>query len=184
MNTMIESDTRGIDALTGQSGDSVEQLPPLLWNQLVAEWGEMPERPYTAPFDDEPWQQLPTMEDLAQLWETSPLVSIMLHKLAIKVHGDGEDLPMFIARQWELADTELRLKREREAADATGEPVHAGGSGEAAGLGAAAALGGGGNVSGRSKNRHKVGKSRKTPLDPNAGKASPVHGWCGVGETS
>ena len=181
MTTMIESDTRGIDALTGQTGDNVEQLPPLLWNQLTAEWGEMPERPYTAPFDDEPWQQLPTIEDLEELWLTSPLISIMVHKLAAKVHGDGEDLPMFIARQRELAYVELRLKREREAADATGEPVHAGGSGGAASHGAAAALGGGGDVPRKPKNRNKVGKSRKTPLDPNAGKASPVHGWCGVG---
>lgn len=177
---MIESDTRGIDALSGETDANVAQVQPLLFHQLMEEMADQfPVAPLSGPdleFDDEPWRQLPTMEDLEGLWLVAPAVDIMIHKLALKVHGEGPDLPKFIATQRDLAAMELQWIREREAENAANQAADIGGPGEAAAVASAAGLGSGRVVPGGSENSGPVGKSRKARGKANSRGASPVHG--------
>lgn len=126
-----EPDMCGIDALT----DNVPMLPPLLFDQLMAEMADQfPVAPLSGPeleFNDAPWRALPTLEDLEGLWLASPAVEIMLHKLAVAAHGEGPDLPVYMAQQRWLADIEVELRNQREAsnADTAADGVDAGAAG-------------------------------------------------------
>lgn len=176
---MIETDTRGVDALTGDMPDTV--TPPLsIWEGLLADLGPAPQVPTsswtdTYPFDDEPWRALPTLEDLEKIWLGSPTVDIMIAQLAIKVHGDGPDLPKFIATQRDLAAMELAWIKEREADNATDNRR----PGEPAGLTSAAHLGDSVDVPGEPENSHPVGKGRKAGSRKNTGRPSKVSGVTG-----
>lgn len=177
---MIKSDTRGVDALNADMPDTM--LEPLIWNQLVAELGELPERPHIEPFDDQPWQQLPTLEDLEELWCALPVATIIMHRLATKAHGGGPDLSQYMAAQWQLADMELKLKKEREEQDAAAAAVDAGRLGENVAITVADTVGGGRAVPRRSKNRNKVGEGRKDLVEEDSRRAPQISGVGGAGK--
>lgn len=177
--TMIEPDTRGVDALTGDMPDSMPELPLLIWEGLVADLGELPDTPHIDPFDEQPWQQLPTIEDLEELWCASPLATIMMHRLAIKTHGERPDLPLYMAGQWQLAETELMLKKGRED-DERRQAVDIGGSGGDAAVEASASRGGGAGAARGSKNGDKVGTWGKTKLGKDSRRSQAVSRRGGV----
>lgn len=180
MNTMIEPDTRGTDALSGKMDDSVAELAPLIWEGIIAELGPVPEAPQIDPFDEQPWKLLPTMEDLEELWAQSAPLDQMLHRLAITAHGDGDDLPRYMAAQRELADMELRWKKERDAEDAA--TADAGRSGEDGPVGAAGASAGGVAVSRRPKNGDTLGEADNATCQRKNRRRSPkVPGGLGAG---
>lgn len=185
MTIMIEPDTRGIDALSGETPDNVPELPLLIWEGLTADLGPIPEAPFLPSeleFDEQPWQLLPTLQDLEQLWLVSPLVDIMIHRLALKAHGDGEDLPRYIYEQWQLADLELKLKKEREAQDVqSGEDYRAAKDGP---VGAVAPVGGGQDLSGQPQNGDQVEQGRKVAVDPNSGRPPKVPRKRGAAKTA
>jgi hypothetical protein len=178
MTVMIEPDTRGIDALSGQLDDNL--LEPLLFHQLTAEMGQqLADAPWPQQlpvFDNEPWQQLPTIEQLGYLWSSpDEVLSEMIHHLGIVAHGEGPDLPQFMAAQRQLAEWELELKRAREADDAAGsEAVDDRGSGEDAAVGVAVAGGGGGDFPGGPEDGDSVGEGREAVVGPDTGKAQKV----------
>lgn len=151
----VEPDTRGIDALTGEPGDSV-LLPALIWEQMMAELGDLPPRPHIEPFADEPWRQLPTMQELERLWSQSTTLDQQIFQLAHRIHGEtGEDLMKFLAQQRQLAELELAWTREAELSERAdafdgGRPVPD--EPDAA----AAALGGGEGVPGEPENSDPV----------------------------
>lgn len=174
--TMIEPDTRGVDALTGSKPDNMPELPTLIWDGLVAELGPLPDVPFLPvelEFDDGPWQQLPTIEDLEELWCALPVATIMMHRLAIKAHGEGPDLPAYMAAQWQLAETELRLKRERENGR-HGRTADDRGLGEDAAVEVAASGGSGTGAAGGSENGDPVGTWGKTKLGKDPRRSSKV----------
>lgn len=172
---MIETDTRGIDALRGETDANVALLPARIWNEMIAELGDVPPVPEIDPFNDEPWLALPTMEQLEELWLVAPAVDIMVHRLALKLHGEGPDLPKFIATQRDLAEMELAWIREREAEDAAKHTADAGGSGGVATVVSAQAGGSGGGAAGGSEDGVQVGKVRKARRKKDDGAASPLH---------
>lgn len=174
MTILPQPDTRGVDALTGGTGDGVP-LAPRIWEEMVAELGTLPSVPVVEPFDEEPWAQLPTVEQLQELWLASPLLDIMIHRLARQIHGDDVGLPMFLAQQRELAEIELAWKKEAGHAQA-GQAVHGSGPGQDGTVAAAAAGGGGAAVSGGPEDGVAVGKSRGTVHDPDTGGPSQVSG--------
>lgn len=174
--TMIEPDTRGVDALTGSKPDNMPELPTLIWDGLVAELGPLPDVPFLPvelEFDEGPWQQLPTLDDLEPLWCASPLATIIMHRLATSAHGEGPDLPRYMAEQWQLAEIELELKKGRED-DERREATDAGGSGGNAPVTVAPAGRGGRGAKGRSKNGDAVGTWGQTQLGKDPGRAQKV----------
>lgn len=173
MNT---ADTVGVDALYGDV--AADQIPAIIWDQMIAELGEVPEAPHIDPFDEQPWEQLPTMEDLEKVWLASPLLDIMVHKLATGSYT-GPDLPQYMAQQRWLADMELELKKGREASDVF--TAEAGGSVANVAISVAEALGGGRPVSGAPAGDHRLGRGRKARVGKNAGRASKVSGGRGSG---
>lgn len=181
MTVKIKPDTRGTDALTGKVSDKVTELPAVIWEQIVAELGQIPEVPHIDPFDEQPWQLLPTMQELEELWSQAPLLERMLHEMAVSAHGDGEDLARYIAGQRALADMELVLKKGREdAADAGKTDV--GGPGGAAAVASADASAGGVAVPRRPKNGDKMGdKDNKAVKRPHRRGSSKVPGGLGAG---
>lgn len=171
---MIETDTRGIHPLTDETDANVALLPARIWGEMIAELGDVPPVPEIDPFDDAPWLALPTMEQLEDLWLVSPAVDIMIHKLAVKLHGEGPDLPRFIATQRDLAEIELAWIR--GATHATEQAADLGGPGEPSTVASAAGLGGGEGLPGGPENGGSVGKDRKTRGRANSRRASAVQG--------
>lgn len=173
MTNLAEPDSRGVDALTGGTGDGVP-LAPRIWEEMVAELGPLPPVPVTEPFDEQPWSLLPTLEQLQELWLASPLVDIMIHRLAVKIHGDGADLPMFMAQQREQAELELAWMREAEYARA--ETVHHSGFGQDGAVAAAAAGRGGADFPGGPEDSVTVGEGGQADQCQDAGRPSQVSG--------
>jgi len=161
----VEPDTKGVDALSGHSDGSL--LPPRIWLELQAELGLVPAAPHIDPFDDGPWRQLPPVEELEYLWSTpDQLFSSMIHNLGVAAHGEGEDLPRYMASQRRLADWELELKRAREAHSA--EEARDDDDGAAGGVAAvvsADAGGGGVDFSGGPENGDAVGEGGQVSVD-------------------
>ena len=177
---MTKPDTRGVDALKGDMAASVALLPARIWGEMETELGELPPAPHIDPFDEEPWQALPTMEELEKLWLVAPAVDIMIAQLAVRVHGEGPDLPRYIASQRELAYMELAWIKERELEnEQAADTRHSAADGP---VGAAAAAGSRGAVPRGSKNGHKVGKGRKAPRDPDTWGAQKISGRSGAGK--
>jgi len=171
MTITVEPDTRGVDALSGRVDGSL--LQPLIWLELEVELGQLPQVPQLDPFDEQPWRLLPTIEDMEQLWASSPPLETMLHRLAVSAHGDGEDLSRYMAAQRQLAEWELEFKKAREAHDAHGADDGAA-AGSVATVVSADAGGGGLDFSGGPEDGYQVGKGRKTGLDPHGGRTPPV----------
>lgn len=175
MTTMIEPDTRGVDALSGRLDDNL--LPPRLFEQLRAEMGqqfaEAPWPQQLPEFDDEPWRQLPTITDVEALWLESAPIDRLIAELGHRAHGDGADLPQFMAWQWYMAGMELDLKRAREAQDDTGADDDCAAE-EAAGLASAETGGGGGDLPGGSEDGDQVVAGGKVAGGADSGKASKV----------
>lgn len=171
MTAVIEPDTRGVDALYGHVDATV---PAVIWGQIVNELGPVPPVPQLDPFDNEPWRQLPLIEELAYLWVESPIAAIIAD-LAIVAHGAGPDLPEFIARQRWLAGIEVELARERQAQHGqVGAGDDAGAVGEAAAVVSAAALRGGEDLSGESEDGVAVVEGGQVAGDPHVGAAPQV----------
>lgn len=165
-------DTRGVDALRGDE----PLLGCRIWDEIVAELGEVPEPPVIEPFDEAPWQQL---------WEAHPAplpLDALLHELAMRAFGEGEDFPKFMAQQRFMAQVELDLIKQREAQDVQGAD-DSGAAGEAAGLVSAAALGGGGNVPGERENGDSVEPVGQAESGPDSGRAPKVSRGRGKGKT-
>lgn len=187
---MGKMNTRGVDALTGKLGEDAVQVQSLLYSQLMNEMADQfPAAPLYGTdleFDDEPWQQLPTLEDLEQLWLMSPVVEIMLHKLAVKAHGEGPDLSQFLAQQRQLADFEVELRKQREAlnADTAADGVDAGAAGTNATIGPAAHSGGGGDLPGGSENGDPVVSGGKTVRNQNLRRSPKVPRGRGVAKAT
>ena len=171
---IVEPDVSGVAALSGRVDDNL--LQPLIWLELIAELGELPQAPQLDPFDNAPWRQLPTIEELEYLWSTrDELLSVMIHDLGVAAHGEGEDLPRYMAQQWQLADWELESKRVREAHDAEEAASDDGaGAAGAAKLVSADASGGGVVVPGGPEDGYQVGKGRKVGVDPHGGRSPKV----------
>lgn len=176
MNTMIEPDTRGIDALSGELDDNVAQVQALLFHELMAEMADQfPVAPLSGPdleFDEQPWKQLPTLEDLEQLWHESPPLDAMLHRLIAGFTDKVDDVPRYVAAQRLLAEYELELRGGRDAAER--HDPDRGGSGRNAGRRSAKAAGAGADVPGEPENGDQVGKSRQAGANSNTGRASKV----------
>lgn len=187
MTVMIEPDTRGIDALSGKLDDNVASMPTLIWDELVAALGPVPDAPFLPSeleFDEAPWQELPTLAELETIWSALTPLDSMLHELAVRVHGDGPDLMEYMARQQWLADIELELKRGTQDGDAGAQAVDGAGSGRHGPDGAADPAGGGADLSGKPENGDKVVKSGKAPRDPNSWGAQKVSRRRGAGKAS
>lgn len=108
---MIDSDTRGVDALYG---DIVAELPPVIWFQIVNDLGPPPPVPQIDPFDEGPWRELPQIDELVHLWNASP-VDYMIHSMVVNMPID--DVPKFLAQQRFMAQIEVDLIKERQAHD-------------------------------------------------------------------
>lgn len=181
MNTMIEPDTRGIDALSDKLDDSVAQVQAWMFDELMAEMADQfPVAPLYGQdleFDGQPWLTLPTMADLEQTWLMSPAVDILVQQLAAKLHGAGPDLPKFMATQRDLAAFELRWIKEREAEDAAKQhgPDSAG-SGETPAVASVEGMGGGRDFPGGPENGGPVGKGRKAAGKANSRRPQKVPG--------
>ena len=190
MTSVTKTDTRGIDALLGEMDANVAQVQPLLFHKLMAEMADQfPAAPVYGTdleFDDEPWRRLPTLEDLEQLWLVLPAVEIMLHKLAIKAHGEGPDLPMFLAQQRQLADFEVELRKQREAlnADTAADGVDTGAAGTNVTVKSAADGRGGGNLPGGSENGDPVVSGRKAGRNQDPGRSPKVPRGRGVAKAT
>lgn len=168
MMVLTESDTKGIDALTGRQDDNVP-LQPLIHDELMRDMADQfPVVPIDLSFDEEPWEQ---MQELSRA--ATPLPAI-LAELAMKLHGDGEDLPRFMARQRELADVELAWIKEAEYAAGGAESVDGGGPGEAPWIAPVAASGGGGNLSGGPQDGDSMGPGKEAAQQTNTRGASKV----------
>lgn len=156
-------DSRGVDALRGDE----PLLGCRIWDEIVAELGEVPAAPVIEPFDEAPWQQL---------WEAHPAplpLDALLHELAMRAFGEGEDFPKFMAQQRFMAQVELDLIKQREVQDAQGAD-DTGAAGEVAGLVSAAALGGGGNVPGEREDGDPVEHVGEAGSSPDSGRPSKV----------
>ncbi len=175
MTVMIEPDTKGIDGLSGELDDSV-CMPTLIWDELVMHLGEVPPRPHIDPFDEEPWQELPTLAQLAPLWESTPM-SMLFHQIVSGLVV--EDLPRFIAEQRMLADIELAYRKEREAQDAEHHSAEPGQDGP---VGSAEAGGGGQLVSGEPENGDPVGEGGQTQRHSDTGRPQKVSRGAGKGK--
>ena len=184
MTVTVEPDTRGIDALADKLDDNVAPMPTLIWDELVAHLGDVPPAPHIDPFDEAPWQALPTMAELENIWSPLTPLDSMLHEVAVRAHGDGADLMGYMARQRWLADIELDLKRGMVNGDAEAQAVDGAGSGKHEPVGAAGSAGGGADLPGKPKNSDKVGKSRKAPRDPDTWGAQKVSRRRGAGAAS
>lgn len=176
MTITVEPDTRGTDALGGALDDNVAPLRALIFDDLIIEMGGLfLAEPIDLSFDDEPWRELPTIEDLQHLWLSSTPIQQMITAVAIRVHGDGGDLPRYMAQQWQLAELELAWKKEAEHAEETGAgTVDGGGSAEAAGVASAAADGGGGDLPGGSEDGDAVGGGEEAAQPENTRRPSKV----------
>jgi hypothetical protein len=188
MTTMIEPDTRGVDALSGQLDDNL--LQPLIFQQLEQEmaqqFADAPWPQQLPEFDDAPWHELPTVADMEALWLTSAPIDSLISKLGHRAHGEGPDLAMFMARQWRMADMELTLKRAREAEGAeagTGSDDDGAVAG-AAGVVSAETRRGGGDLSGGPEDGVAVGKGGKARGKTNGGRASKVSDRRGPGKAA
>jgi hypothetical protein len=181
---MVEPDTRGVDALSRLLDDNL--LEPLIWLELETELGGVPQAPRIDPFDNAPWRQLPTIEELEHLWSTrDELLSVMIHDLGVAAHGEGPDLMKFMAMQRQLAEWELDFKKQREAYDAEGAGTDDGAAAEGAAAVVSTDAGGGSVVvSGGSKDSYQVGKGRKVGLDPHAGRPPKVSRRRGPGKAA
>ena len=167
---MIESDTKGIDALSGQTGDIF--LEPLIFDAMIAELGPIPDPPHIDPFDDTPWRALPTIEDLQHLWQESSPLDQLLHGIIGGIETD--DLPRFLAAQQALADMELQLKKGRLDAE-TSKPVGRRRRKDGADGGVVAG-GGGRSVQGGSEDGDPVVEGGQAAVVPDAGRPSKVPG--------
>jgi hypothetical protein len=187
MTIMIEPDTRGVDALSGQLDDNL--LPPLIFQQLQQEmaqqFADTPWPQQLPEFDGAPWQELPTAADMEPLWLASAPIDVLIAALGHKAHGEGPDLPEFMSQQWRLADWELELRKAREADDAAraeaDDHIAAGGT---AGLVSAETGRGGSDLSGGPKDGVAVGKGGKAGHKTNAGRPSKVSGRRGSGKAA
>ncbi len=174
--TMAEPDTRGVRDLSGVIDDSVASLPTLIFDQLYEEMFDdliVAEEPVDLGFDDDPWRQLPTIEDLQYLWLTCTPLAHLIAALAIKAHGDGPDLPMFIARQRERAELELAWTTERKAGD-VGQPDDMAGPGTSTSLASAEAGGGGGNFPGGPQDGDAMGAGGEADQRQDGGQAQKI----------
>jgi len=182
---MVEPDTRGVDALSGQLDDNL--LQPLIFQQLEQEmalqFADAPWPQRLPEFDNAPWQDLPTVADMEPLWLASAPIDLLIATLGHKAHGEGPDLPEFMSRQWHLAGMELELKRAREASDAEGADDD-GAAGGAAGLVSAETGRGGGDFPGGPENGDQVGAGRKAGRKANRRRASKVPGEGSPGEAA
>lgn len=161
----IHVDTQGVDALLGGYDADAR-----VWDELVAELGQLPPVPYTArelEFDEQPWLQLPTMRELAVLWGASP-VSMLISDIASRMELDA----LLLAEERFKADIELAWIKEREAQDAdhgTRLDQHEAGSAAQAGRG-------GGAVPGEPENGDSVGEGGETPSDTNPRRPQKIQG--------
>lgn len=183
MTVAVEPDIRGVEAL---SDGSVLMLP-LVYEQLVAEsadLGDLPDISFVdAPglgFDEAPWlAQHDQIEQLEAVVSASAPLDSMIYRLAIAVHGDGEDLMQYLMEQWRLAEAELALTRGREADGG----VVAGAVEEYGPDGAAASVGGGGDFPGGLEDGDAVGEGEEAGDDPHVGRPSKVSGRRRRGKT-
>ena len=185
MTTMIKPDTRGVDALSGQLDDNL--LQPLIFDELLAEMAmQLADAPWPdqlPAFDETPWQELPTLDEMEPLWSASAPVDALIARLGITVHGDGEDLGQFMARQWHMAELELEFKRQREAQDAARADDDGAAAG-AAGLVSAETRRGGGDLPGGSEDGVALGEGGKAGRKANSGRTSKVSGKRGSGKAA
>lgn len=172
MIVAFEPDTRGIDALSGELDDSVT-MPTLVWDQLIKDMGDIPGRPHIEPFDQEPWQQLPTLEELSVLWGASPvfmLIGDIVNRL------DVPDVPKFLAEQRFMAEIELGWIKEREARDAVNveQDPDSTGSAQHGPVGTIDARGGGQDLPCGSEDGDTVGEDKEDCGDPHGGGTQKV----------
>lgn len=147
------------------AGDTL--LAPLIFDELFVDMmGQLPVMPDLS-FDEQPWRDLPTIEDLQYLWLTSTPLEHLITAVAIKAHGDGEDLPRFLAQQRWLADMELALKK--EAGNGQAGADDGGGSGEAPPVASVDPHGGGGDLPGESEDGDTVGAGGQDRQHQDAG---------------
>ena len=167
---MIELDTRGVDAL---SGDMV-LLPALIHDQLLAEMvDQIPAHEFDLRFDEAPWLvQHDQIDELETVGAASAPLDSMIYRLAISAHGDGDDLMRYLMEQWRLAETELQLAKGRGADGG----IVAGAVEENGPVVAAAPGGGGADLPGESEDDHTVGVGAQTVVAADVGRASPVSG--------
>ena len=171
-----EPDTRGIDVLSDMGDDNVTLLPALIFDQLFEEMFEQlvavdpMEILVDMVFQEEPWRDLPTIEDLQYLWLTSDAVEQMITRLALVATGGRfDELPNYLMREQVLADMELRLKRGVGDEQAAGTAVDVGGSGEAAAVASAASGGGGGDLAGGPEDGDTVGEGEEVAEQKDTG---------------
>ena len=168
MSTVVVPDASGVEALV--AGDVL--LAPLIFDELFVEMmGQWPILPDLG-FDEAPWRDLPTIEDLQYLWLTSTPLEHLITAVAIRAHGDGEDLSRFVAQQRWLADMELMLKK--EAGNGQAGADDGGGSGEAPLVASADPHGGGGDLPGESEDGDTVGEGGQDCQHQNAGTPQKV----------
>lgn len=174
---MIESDTRGIDALSGETDDNVA-LPALIWEGVLAELGQLPEAPHIDPFDDEPWRLLPTVEQLEHLWASSPKLETLIYQTARRAAPAlGGSIASYMEQQWWLSEMELELIKGREAqCDEAAGTDDVGAAGGVAAVASADASGGGVDFSGGPEDGDAVGAGGEVAVAADAGQASPVQG--------
>lgn len=166
-------DSRGVDALRGDE----LLLGCRIWDEMAAELGKVPAPPVIEPFDEQPWQEL---------WEAHPAplpLDALLHELAMRTFGDGEDFPKFMAHQRFMAQVELDLTKQREAQNVQQGADDSGAAAGAAGVVSAAALGGGGDVPGERENGDPVEPVGQAEGSPDSGRASKVSRGRGKGKT-
>jgi hypothetical protein len=176
-STAVEPDSRGVDALSGQLDGNL--LQPLIFQQLAQEMAQQLDDapwPQQLPeFDDTPWRQLPTVEDMESLWLASAPIDSLIAKLGHRAHGEGPDLMEFMAQQWRMADLELEFKRAREAQGAEGT-VDGGGAAAAATIASAETRRGGGGFPRGSEDGDTVGEGGEAEVAAHPGPASKVSG--------
>jgi hypothetical protein len=161
---LVEKDSRGVDALAG--GEVL--LPEVIWFQIVDELGPVPAAPHIEPFDDQPW---------LDMWDAHPVelpLDALIHELGMRAHGEGPDFMKFMATQRFMAQVELDLIKERQAADVAAGSDDVGEVEGDAGDGAAAAFGGGGVVSGESEDGDTVVEGGAAEGDSDTGRPPKV----------
>lgn len=173
MTILTDMDSRGVDAAC--PGDVL--VAPVIFDELMCEMSaQMPAAPIDLSFDDEPWQLLPTVQDLEALWCAVTPLERQITTLAMKLHGDnGVDFPQFVAQQRQLARWELAWIREAQHAQAAAT-TDVGGLGADATGGAAAAGGSGGGSSGGSEDGHEVVAGGQAAEHQNLGRSPSVSG--------
>lgn len=172
MPSLVDADMRGICALRDKEAGTV-----LYWfEDLKERLGDPAAAGPDVSFDETPWQQLPTFE---QLWDPTLDLHQMMRDIVIQAaqYGDIEEM---LDKAQQMADLEYRLKKEREHdSSAAG---HQAGTGADGADGSAVAGGGGGVVPGGSEDGDAVGEVGPVAKLPNNRRPSKISGKRGSGK--